>query len=67
MAITSFWFLCFFGIALILYYVIPRKYDVFDEAAFEAYGGEYTVVVTNVKTGKAEYMKMENFGFIQVT
>lgn len=25
MAITSFWFLCFFGIALILYYVIPRK------------------------------------------
>ena len=42
------------------YYVIPTKYDVFDEAAFEANGGEYWVVVTNVKTGKPEYIRMHN-------
>ena len=42
------------------YYVIPTKYDVFDEEAFEAYGGEYWVVVTNVETGEAEYMRMNN-------
>ena len=40
------------------YYVVPTKYDVFDEAAFEAHGGEYWVVVTNVETGEAEYMQM---------
>ena len=42
------------------YYVIPTKYDLFDEEAFEAYGGEYWVVVTNVETGEAEYMQMHN-------
>ena len=42
------------------YYVIPTKYDVFDEAAFEAHGGEYWVVVTNVETGEAEYMQMHH-------
>lgn len=42
------------------YYVIPTKYDVFDEAAFEAHGGEYWVVVTNVETGKPEYIRMHN-------
>ena len=42
------------------YYVIPTKYDVFDEAAFEASGGEYYVVVTNVETGKAEYIRMHH-------
>lgn len=42
------------------YYVIPTKYDVFDEEAFEAHGGEYWVVVTNVETGEAEYMQMHN-------
>jgi len=40
------------------YYVIPTKYDIFDEEAFEAHGGEYWVVVTNVDTGEAEYMQM---------
>ena len=40
------------------YYTIPTKYDIFDEAAFEAHGGEYWVVVTNVETGKVEYMRM---------
>lgn len=42
------------------YYVIPTKYDVFDEEAFEAHGGEYWVTVTNVETGEAEYMQMHN-------
>ncbi len=42
------------------YHVIPTQYDVFDEAAFEAYGGEYRVVVTNVDTGEAEYMQMHD-------
>ena len=42
------------------YYVIPTKYDLFDEEAFEAYGGEYWVVVTNVETGEAEYKQMHN-------
>jgi len=42
------------------YYVIPTQYDVFDEEAFEAHGGEYWVVVTNVHTGEAEYMQMHN-------
>ena len=42
------------------YYVVPTKYDVFDEAAFEKHGGEYWVVVTNVETGEAEYMQMHN-------
>ena len=42
------------------YYVVPTKYDVFDEEAFERHGGEYWVVVTNVETGEAEYMRMHN-------
>ena len=42
------------------YHVIPTQYDVFDEAAFEAHGGEYWVVVTNVETGEAEYMQMHH-------
>lgn len=42
------------------YYVVPTKYDIFDEEAFEAHGGEYWVTVTNVETGEAEYMQMHN-------
>lgn len=42
------------------YYEIPQKYDVFDEAAFEASGGAYDVVATNVETGKAEYLRLDN-------
>ena len=42
------------------YYVIPTQYDIFDEEAFEAHGGAYWVVVTNVETGEAEYMQMHN-------
>ena len=42
------------------YYVVPRKYDIFDEETFEKSGGEYWVTVTNVETGEAEYMRMYN-------
>ena len=42
------------------YYVIPTTYDIFDEEAFEAHGGEYWVVVTNVETGEPEYMQMHH-------
>ena len=42
------------------YYEIPTKYDPFDEAAFEASGKAYHVVVTNVETGKAEYLRMDH-------
>ena len=42
------------------YYEIPNKYDIFDEAAFEASGGVYYVTVTNVETGKPEYLRMHN-------
>ena len=42
------------------YYVVPTKYDIYDEAAFEKHGGEYWVVVTNVETGEAEYMQMHH-------
>ena len=42
------------------YYEIPTKYDIFDEETFEASGGQYDVVVTNVETGKAEYLRMDH-------
>ena len=41
------------------YYTIPTKYDIFDEETFEASGKAYHVVVTNVETGKPEYLRME--------
>ena len=42
------------------YYTVPNKYDVFDEETFEQHGGEYWVVVTNVETGKPEYLRMRH-------
>ncbi|MBR5560634.1 MAG: patatin family protein [Clostridia bacterium] len=42
------------------YYVVPTKYDIFDEETFEKSGGEYWVTVTNVDTGEAEYMQVHN-------
>ena len=42
------------------YYVVPRKYDIFDEETFEKSGGEYWVTVTNVDSGEAEYMRVHN-------
>lgn len=42
------------------YYDIPRKYDLFDEKAFESSGIDFYTVITNVNTGKAEYVKITN-------
>ncbi len=42
------------------YYDIPFKRDIFDEEAFEKSGMDFYAVVTNVETGKAEYMKIDN-------
>lgn len=37
------------------YHVVPRDYDVFDTAAFQASPMEFTLVCTDVATGKAVY------------
>ena len=42
------------------YYDIPFNRDVFDEEAFEKSGMDFYAVVTNVETGKAEYIKIDN-------
>lgn len=40
------------------YYDIPRKYDIFDEETFKKSKTKFYAVVTNVNTGKAEYVKI---------
>ena len=42
------------------YYDVPFKYDVFDEETFENSGVDFYAVVTNVETGKPEYIKIDN-------
>lgn len=42
------------------YYRLTLELDPFDEAAFERYGGAFYVTVTNVETGKPEYVKIDN-------
>lgn len=42
------------------YYDITTKYDPYDEAAFEKSGGEFYAAVTNVRTGKAEHMRIRH-------
>lgn len=42
------------------YYKITLELDPFDEEAFERYGGDFYVVATNVDTGEAEYIKVDN-------
>ncbi len=42
------------------YYDITTQYDPYDEAAFEKSGGAFYATVTNVETGKAEYMQIKN-------
>lgn len=42
------------------YYEIPFRRDIFDEEAFEKSGVDFYAVVTNVETGKAEYIKIDN-------
>lgn len=40
------------------YYEVPLKLDIFDQEAFAGYPGDFYAVATNVRTGKAEYLKI---------
>lgn len=40
------------------YYDIPRKYDIFDEETFQKSKTKFYAVVTNIKTGQAEYIQI---------
>lgn len=42
------------------YYEVPFKHDIFDEETFEKSGIDFYAVVTNVETGKPEYIKIDN-------
>jgi predicted patatin/cPLA2 family phospholipase len=42
------------------FYELPFKLDIFDEKAFEESGIDFYATVTNVETGKAEYIKVNN-------
>jgi len=53
MSITSFYFLCFFGIALILYYVIPKKLQ---WSFLLLFGGAYFLTSTEVTDAGAWYV-----------
>lgn len=46
---------CYFGLDF-SYNVIPNQLILFDYDAFEAFSGEVEAVVTNMDTGKAEYL-----------
>ena len=41
------------------YHVMPKVYDVFDDAAFNANSMEFFVVCTDVETGKAVYQQLD--------
>lgn len=42
------------------YNLIPRKYDPFDNEAFLRYKGKAFAVVTNIETGKPEYLRVRD-------
>lgn len=42
------------------YYEVPFKLDVFDEEAYEKSNTDFYATITNVKTGKPEYVKIKN-------
>lgn len=42
------------------YYEVPLALDPFDDEAFQKSGVDFYAVVTNVETGEAEYIKIEN-------
>ena len=44
------------------YHVIPTKYDIFDDAAFEQNPMAFYAVCTNVETGEAVYKQLEKAG-----
>ncbi len=41
------------------YYEIPSKLDLFDEEAFKKAGIDFWATITNVETGKPEYVKLD--------
>lgn len=42
------------------YYEVPMKLDVFDDETFKNSGGDFYAVATNVRTGEAEYLKIDS-------
>lgn len=42
------------------FYEVPFKLDVFDEKTYEESKTDFYVTITNVETGKPEYVKLEN-------
>lgn len=42
------------------YYELPQKLDIFDEETFEKSKTDFYATITNVDTGLAEYVKLEN-------
>ena len=42
------------------YYKLPSELDVFDEEAYERSGVDFYATVTNVETGEAEYIKIDD-------
>lgn len=42
------------------YYTVPQKLDVFDQETFAQSGMDFYATLTNVKTGKPEYVKLNN-------
>ena len=45
------------------YHVVPKKYDVFDDAAFDQNPMEFIVVCTDVETGRAVYQPLTHADF----
>lgn len=42
------------------YYTVPQKLDVFDQETFAQSGVDFYATLTNVETGKPEYVKLDN-------
>ena len=42
------------------FYEVPTKLDLFDQEAYEKSGIDFYATITNVETGKPEYVKLEN-------
>ena len=42
------------------YDIVPKKYDLFDDDTFKASGVPYFAGVTNIETGKAEYIRINS-------
>lgn len=42
------------------YYILPKRLDIFDQEKFEKSNIDYYATVTNVDSGKAEYVRIDN-------